>query len=149
MISMKMVGMKAFQQAMKNRLKKLKDRRKVYGRAVVIIDRWIQKNFQQEGKLAMGGGGWKSLAAATIEQRRKGKKSRFGTKILQDRGWLRDKWKKTWTARYGAVQSKMDYSEGHHKGLGHLPERRILPTEKQMMPELTKVFEHFVSVSIK
>ncbi len=147
-IFMSIKGIKALQRRMSKMGRGLKDRRKVNARAVVVTDRWIQKNFQQEGALAYPGTGWKPLSPVTIAARRKGK-GKGSVKILQDTGQLRSRWKKLWTSKFAKIQSGVPYSDKHHKGVGHIPERRILPTEAQIRPELMKLFADFIKKVIK
>jgi phage gpG-like protein len=142
-VFMNVKGVKALGRKMKKIGGGLSNRRKLNARVVVLLDRWIQKNFQQEGKLV---GGWKPLSPATIAQRRK---KGAGAKILQDTGQLRSRWKKQWTSKFAKVQSGVPYSEIHHKGLGNVPERQILPEEHQIKPQLIKLFGDYVKVLIK
>ena len=147
MISLQVIGIRALTSIMNKRRSKLANFRSANAKAVVVVDRWIQKNFQQEGKLAYPGGGWQKLSPATIAMRRKGKKSKFGDKILQDTGRLRNEWKKQWTTKSGLIQASMPYAADHEFGRG-VPERRILPTEPQIMPELLKVYGKHVRTSL-
>jgi len=144
----KAVGFNLLQWAMDRRMQKLKNREKVNAQATVVVDRWIQKNFDEQGRLAMGGSGWRPLAAQTLAMRRKG----FGTgsaKILQDTGTLKKKWKHLWTAGLAKVQSGVDYARHHHYGMYGLPVRRILPTDKQIWPALKKLYEKFIGRAMK
>lgn len=143
---MSIKGLKTLQRRISKMGKGLKDKRKLNARAVIAVDRWIQKNFQQEGILAHPGSGWKPLAPATIAGRRKGG---GGAKILQDTGTMRSRWKKLWTAKFGKIQSGVPYSTIHHEGKGHIPERRILPTPAQIKPTLMKIFTKFIQTVIK
>lgn len=131
-------------------------------KSVILIDRWIQKNFQTEGQLAYPGKGWQPLAASTIASRlgqtrvkraaeKKGKSSSDATlKILQQNGWLRNRWKHYWDNRQAIVQSGVDYGIYHDSSEPRkkLPERKILPTEKQIMPELIKIFGKHIETSL-
>ena len=141
-IFMSIKGIKGLQRRMSKMGKGLSDRRKVNARAVVLVDAWIQKNFKQEGGLV---GGWQKLSPVTIAQRRKGG---GGAKILQDTGQLKSRWKKLWTAKFAKIQSGVPYSEIHHEGKGHIPKRQILPTEKQIRPQLIKMFSNFIKTVI-
>ena len=144
-VFMSIKGVRALQRRMKKLKGGLSDRRKLNARVTVVIDRWIQKNFQQQGRLAYPGKGWQKLSPVTIAQRRKGG---GGAKILQDTGQLKSRWKKQWTRKFAKIQSGVPYSEDHQEGLG-VPERRIFPTEAQIRPELEKVFMDYIKVLIK
>jgi len=131
--------------------KKLKNQRATNHKAVILIDRWVQKNFQQEGKMATHGG-WEPLLAATIKRRRIGPKAKTKgrkVRILQDTGQLRSRWEHYYTQRMGKVTSAVDYGIYHDEGWGHLPERAIIPTEAQMMPELLKLFRKHIQTSLQ
>lgn len=145
---------------MKSREAKLKNRTLTNRKATILIDRWIQKNFQSQGTLAEGGTGWQKLSPATIAGRRKGKKKSLliggqkgqtlvpGTaKILQDTGQLRTRWKHYYTARTAVLQSGVEYGIYHEEGRG-VPKRKILPTKKQILPELLKLFGRHVKTSL-
>lgn len=137
--SLKLIGFEAVSRSMERKRKKLKDQSKANAQAVVIADRWIQKNFQEQGKAV---GGWQPLAPATMAARRRGKKP-LGTKILIDTGELRRRWKHLYNSKMAAIQSGVDYAEKHEKGIG-VPKRRILPESKDIMPDLKKIFGEFI-----
>lgn len=140
----------------------LQHRGNTFHQAVILIDRWIQKNFQTEGQLAYPGRGWQPLAASTIKARlgqtrvkraakAKGKKPAEATlKILQQSGWLRDRWKHYWNDEYAIIQSGVDYGIYHDSDAPRkrLPERKITPTEKQIMPDLMKLFGGWVKTTL-
>ncbi len=129
---------------------KLERRRTINHKAVIVMDRWIQKNFQQQGKLAVQGG-WDDISPATKERRRKGinKKRRGQFKILQDTGQLRQRWEHVYTNRMAKITSNVDYGIYHEKGTKRIPQRKIMPTEKQVMPELKKLFTGWVRTNLK
>ena len=87
MTLLKVVGINQVMEKMAKRRASLIDRKKVNGWAIIAIDQWIQKNFEGEGKLAVGG--WQPLAPATIARRR----GAGSVKILQDTGALKGRWK--------------------------------------------------------
>jgi len=136
-----------------------------YHMAVIYLDGWIQRNFKQEGKLAMGGGGWKPLALSTqtaiarTARGGKGKKQVKLThrpKILQDTGALRMKWRHDYNNRRAIIEnyatakgSTYYYGVAHDEGRGHMPERRILPKEKQVAKKIKQIFGHWVRTSLK
>lgn len=129
--SLKIVGHGAFEKSIAKKYKKLKNREPFHRNAVIELDKWKNKNFEEEGKLAMDGG-WKPLAAATIAARKRG-----GDKILQDTADLKNKWKMFWDKQKGVFSSSMPYGMFHHKHKKH--PRRILPTEKQALQILKKI----------
>jgi len=141
MTSIEIIGVRALTSIMNKRRDKLANFRRVNAKAVVVVEKWIQKNFQQEGAMAQEGG-WKKLSPATIAMRRSG-----SSKILQDTGRLKNEWKKQWTNKSGIIQASMPYAIKHHKGMG-VPKRPILPTEPQIMPELLKVYGTHVRTSL-
>lgn len=143
MVNFDVTGLKSLIKYAASRKKKLSDQRSTHAKAVVAIDAWIQKNFQQEGGLVLPGQGWQKLAPQTIARRRQ-KSSR----ILQDTGHLKSRWKKQWTNKRGLIQSGVPYSVFHEEGTKHIPQRKILPEEKQIMPTLIKIYGKFVRTTL-
>lgn len=149
MISVNAIGIKAMRKSAGALGKGMKKRRTVNGRAVLIVDRWIQKNFQSEGEKV---GGWEPLAESTILARRTSTKKRKGNKILQDTGQLKTRWKHYWSHKYAKITSNVPYAVYHDSDKprkGNLPRRQILPDAKHIMPQLKKVYNHFVKTQIK
>lgn len=140
-IGFEIVGWPAFQKITRRRAQMLKNRRKVNERAIVVVDQWIQKNFKSEGELAQNG--WQSLESSTLKHRRKKGK---GAKILQDTGQLRSRWKHDFSSNHAVLQSGVDYGVFHDsdKPRKKLPQRKILPRNKQIWPELKKIYKHFI-----
>ena len=146
MFLIKQIGFNQLQKKLTNISRRLSDRRTINARAVVVIDRWIQKNFQSEGQLAQSGG-WKKLSSVTIAMRRKGK-GKGSPRILQDTGALKTRWKHLWTHTSAKVQSMVNYGIKHDKGIG-VPKRPVLPTEEQIWPELRKIHKDWIINIIK
>ena len=116
----------------------------------VVVLRWIDKNFKSEG--ARTGQRWQQLSAGTIKRRRSGKnKSAVKAKILQDTGDLRRNWKVLATPNEVIVESQMPYARDHHYGVPSrkLPARPILPSNKQVMPGLLKIYKAKVRQVVK
>jgi phage gpG-like protein len=140
----------------------MKDRGNALHQAVIVVDRWVIKNFESEGQLAYPGQGWKPLAASTIAGRlgqkrvkqaaeAKGKPAKNATlKILQQSGWLRSRWKRYWNNEFAIVQSGVDYGIYHDSDAPrkHLPQRKILPTDKQILPQLRKLFNLWIRTNL-
>lgn len=142
MISFKAPKLDKFKSGMKDRHKKASNQRKVNAAALVMVDRWIQKNFQREGDPK-----WKPLSPVTIALRRRGRGA-GRPKILQDTGQLKTRWKHLFTHKKSVIQSGVEYGLKHEEGL-RVPKRKILPTNKQIWPELKKVYQSFVKRSLK
>ena len=158
----KIVNLKQFSARMKKKVRKLDKRGGAggpYHMAVIYLDRWIQKNFDKDGKPAMGGSGWKPLAASTIRAREKGwgdyvKDS--SPQILRNRGTLKSRWKHDYNNRRAIIEnfatakgSTYYYGLAHDEGRGHLPERRILPKEKQVSKKIKEIFGFWIRTSMK
>ncbi len=144
-ISFKMIGMSQFTSGMKARAGRLRKRSVINKRALVLVDRWIQKNFQSQGGTV---GGWQKLEASTIAHRRK--KGR-GAKILQDVGWLKNNWKHFANDRMAVIEAGVPYGIFHDsdKPRRKLPQRKILPRDENVQPVLTKLYKHWVRTVIK
>ena len=140
----KMIGLPAVQ----SRIKKVKDaltyRRTANAQAVMVVDRWVQKNFQGEGGKV---GGWVPLQAQTIKARKRNRKG--NVKILQDVGWLRKKWKHEYSHKSGALISAVSYGKFHDEGTKHLPVRQIIPKQAEVWPDIKKVFELHLRKAIR
>jgi len=147
--SFTMIGIKQLQKHMDSRIQQLNNRRTVNAQAIALTDRWIQKNFQTQGKLAHPGTGWKELSPMTIMLRRKGPKKTGKVMILQDTGTMRSRWKHFWDARVAKIQAGVDYAYKHHFGKDNLPVRRILPSQKQIGREIKKLYEVFCRKILK
>lgn len=141
----KIIGLNLLQSRMLARQNRLKNLRRYHAAAVVLVDRWVQKNFEDEGRPAMGGSGWRPLSPATIANRRA---EGAGARILQDTGQLKKRWKHLWDDKTGKLQSAVDYGLSHHTGRGWLPVRRILPLQQQVEKELKTLLDQFVKESI-
>lgn len=134
---------------MKNKKIALDNRTSVNKLAIIEVFKWIQRNFSTEGKLAVGG--WAKLKEATTNRRRKGKKTKYRDKILQDTGALRQNWIMLINKKQASITSGEKYASRHHHGdtAMNLPARPILPTNRQIMPALLKVYRYFVRTIIK
>ncbi len=131
----------------------MKDLRSAHARAMVFIEKWIQKNFEQEGALAMEGAKWKPLKPSTIARRRHGRNAAHAgeVKILRDRGWLKNKWKPYYSAHKIAYQSMMDYGVYHDsdKPRHRLPQRRIIPRQRQVRGDIRRIYLKHIGEVIK
>lgn len=156
-------GAAALRAALDRKQEGLGRRGSAFHKAVIMLDAWVQRNFQTEGKMAYPGDGWKPLAPSTIAGRRsqgryqnaareRGKDAGSATvRILQDVGWLRSRWRHIWNDRMALIQSGVDYGVYHDSDeprSGRLPQRKILPREKQVMPELLRIFGDFVRTNL-
>ena len=142
--SMRIVGLEALKRSLEAKARKLQNRKTVNARAVAVTQAWIDKNFQQQGRLAHPGRGWKELSPNTLMMRRRGPRRLKVVKILQDTGTMRSRWKHFWSAWVAKIQSGVDYAYKHHYGEEGLPVRRVLPTEEQIGPKIKEVFRDFV-----
>jgi len=135
----------------RTRLLKLRDLRSAHARSMLVIEKWILKNFETEGELATDGARWVPLKQATIERRRHGKNKALAGKvmILQDRGYLKTHWKPFYSPWKVAYQSMEDYGIYHDKGSGRLPQRRIIPRQYQVRAALRKVYLKHVQEALK
>lgn len=140
----KITNLPIFTMRMKRRKERLANRRIMHKRIIVELDKWVKKNFEKEGQLAYPGKGWEPLKAQTILAKKKGWGDYVATSkgmILHNKGFLKSKWGHNFTKRGASYFSKVEYGPYHHKpsSKSDLPERRILPTEKQFRPTLKKM----------
>lgn len=144
-----------------SRARSIANKRSAMGQVVTAIDRWVQKNFQTEGRLAYPNQGWQKLSDSTIASRLRMKRTKTAIKkkgvqvatlpILQVNGWLRNRWRHYFDNNSAIIQSGVDYGIYHDsdKPRTKLPERKITPTEKQIMPELIKILGAHVRTSLR
>ena len=164
-LSMKIKGHKALTANMRKKHAQLKDRKTVNSNAVVVVDRWIQENFQTQGANV---GGWKPLSDSTkfgtssrstllgLSSKRV---SRGGesAKILQDTGALRLKWNHIVSDKEATIESLAKSKDGFYYGMAHNeggknnkpPKRQILPDPRMVWPELALVYRKFLKKAIK
>lgn len=126
----------------------LKDRRDVNKRLMVYLDQWVQLNFRSEGGKV---GGWKPLAAGGRWKTSASGRRKFdpSAKILQDTGRLRISFVPFERGDTVGIGSDIPYSEPHEKGEGNVPQRRMLPKEREVQADVKRIYEHFVGETIK
>jgi hypothetical protein len=66
-IDLKFKGLEQLRAGLERKRTALQHRGNAFHQAVIVTDRWVQKNFQTEGQMAYPGSGWKPLAQSTIE----------------------------------------------------------------------------------
>lgn len=121
---------------------------RLHKRAAILLDRWVQKNFQTEG------GGWEPFAVYKPQGRRGRWISRSGgrpgyldtsAKLLRDTGALRLSFRPFATRKDAGIGSELDYAEFHEKGIG-VPMRRMLPVNADVQGALKDLFERHARV---
>lgn len=130
----------------KSENKLLKNIRKANLGAILVLDRWVQKNFANEGRLHKNDfGPWKKLSKETLALRRKG-----SSKILQDTGRLKNSFEFKATASEAVLFTRVNYAKKHEEGDGITPpQRKIMPTFKQAEEIVLPVYKKFSEKSIK
>ncbi len=128
------------------RIKDLKNLKNVYTKISIFLDRWVQLNFRSEGGKV---GKWKKLSGGG-RYVGKGNNRRFdpSAKVLQDTGRLRASFLPFANNKDAGIGSDLPYSMTHEKGDG-VPKRRMLPTKKDVMPDVVKIVEKHISKSLK
>jgi len=148
---MRVVGLFGMRERMAARRDKLADRRGVYLRAAVVVEAWVQRNFQADGKRHEDPSlWWPPLKPSTIARRRQG--SGVGNpQILRDTGRLRGGFETRATARYGEVRNRVEYAVYHEEGnpRGRPPQRKMLPARGQAETLAAPLFKTFVREAIK
>lgn len=143
--AVRIIGLEAAKRLIGRKRLQLANRQIAFKKAVIIIDRWVQKNFQEQGKPV---GGWEPLADATIERRRKGPRGEGRIAILQDTSTLKKSFKHVIESDYCALVSGVPYGIFHEKGTSKMPQRRILPKVREVQADIRKVFADFVGSKI-
>lgn len=111
------------------------------GRVVRIVDRKFQKS----------GPGWVPLSERTLKQRRAG-----SSKPLLDTGRLRASAVGRGEGSLYAVDSQsltvgtnLGYAATHQFGRGRIPARPYIPTEAEILAELTPVVDRYLQEKLK
>lgn len=104
------------------------------------LDRWVQTNFRQEGRPV---GGWTPF-------KRGGRVLRGGridrsAKLLQHTGRLRASFERLVTKRRTGIYTDLYYAEFHEFGTVHLPVRRMLPTEREVIRPVIRIYEAYLT----
>lgn len=121
------------------------DLRTPLARASVLLDQWVQKNFKSEGGLV---GGWQPFkkndaGVPIVEARNPG---RAPAKLLQDTGRLRSSFAPFADKKSAGIGSDLPYSKPHHKGMGYLPMRKLIPDSG---PQKKKVEQQAMEIMAK
>lgn len=135
-------GAKTSANKMKRRGAKLSSMRSVNLAAVVDLDKWIVKNFEVEGR---------NHANKSLKWKKSKRAIKEHGKTLSDKGLLKRNWDHKATQRTGTLKSDMSYSRSHEDGVPkrNLPQRKILPEEKQAQKIVFPIYRKHVKVSIK
>ena len=135
-----------------------------YHKSAAFLDRWVQTNFKTSGGKV---GGWKPFAhggRVGLGDPRPPGATDFkivapwgvldgwkdsSAKLLQDTGTLRHSFIPFASKKNAGIGSDLIYSKTHDQGRGNIPQRRILPEKKEILPDIMKIFESHVRLSIK
>lgn len=103
--------------------------------AITQVSKFVSNNFATGGQ---GAGGWKALSDS-----RKARKKREGYDggILVYKGDLRQKWGFIYGRNRVEYRSFTPYSTVHEFGAGHVPQRKILPTDSQAADIVRQAFD--------
>lgn len=121
----------------------LQQTRTANARIAVFLDRWVQQNFRTEGGNV---GGWEPFAyggrvvSGGID---------VSARLLQDTGRLRSSFVPFQSRTNAGIGSDLPYSEVHEEGLGNVPQRRMLPREREVRRDVREIYENFVRVSTR
>ena len=97
----------------------------------IMLDQWVQKNFQTEG---LPVGGWEEIARNGM--------------ILQDTGTLRHSFIPFSTKNNAGIGSDLPYSVIHEKGIG-VAKRRMLPHKKDVIKKARSIIKTELTVASK
>lgn len=120
-------------------LKDIRNMRPVHKKIAVFLDRWVQENFRTEGGKV---GGWRPFARGGRLRRGSGGRAMFdrGARLLQDTGRLRNSFDPFATRYTVGIGSDVSYSETHEKGLGRVPQRRMLPKIGEVRDDVGRLY---------
>lgn len=120
----------------------------------VYLDQWVQRNFKGQGSNV---GNWVPFAyggrlttkakanAKSIEGRRY---IQTNAQLLQDTGALRLSFLPFVRKGVAGIGSDLPYSKPHEEGEG-VPQRRMLPKNEEVQPQVFEMLENFVVVQLR
>lgn len=130
---------KALHRRLGRAAKEIKDFKPMYKKLSIYLDRWVLTNFRTEGGNV---GGWtpfklggRPVGGGVIDH---------SAKLLQDTGTLRASFHPRHSATNAWIFSALDYAEPHNEGLGHLPQRRMLPKRSEVIDDVLKIADKHV-----
>ena len=126
--------------------RKLSDFIGVHKEASILLDRWVQKNFKDEGQ-SLGADSWPPFARGGRWRRGFGLDT--AAKLLQDTGRLRISFTPFSSAKTAGIGSDLSYAEPHEEGKGSLPQRRMLPKAAEVQDALIELFERHVREGLR
>jgi phage gpG-like protein len=144
-VKMEIRGIDQLERKFFNLSRKVKDRRPLNLMLGTEAFKWIQRNFQLDGKLAGDGRAWTPLKPATIAWKRK----RGYRQILRNTGLLRNAWDIVATNKESKVVSRATYASAHDEGTKNIPQRKLIPTSKQFEPIAKKVTVEWMKENIR
>lgn len=159
-INIQMPGLKKWAVRNTRTIKKLDNKRTLFGAAIIIYEQWVKRNIDKEGKLHNNTQlKWRKLSPATLQIRRTRKRRpTTSTNILKDTGQLRLRWHRIITNKFGKLISGVNYSSIHEYGgytrmfgkhLAKIPRRKIFPTEVQGQRIIKPVVEAWFNKAVK
>jgi len=119
--------------------KALQDAKPAYKRVGVFLDSWVQRNFQGEGSFV---GGWEDFAAGG---RVVNGVLDTSAKLLQDTGALRASFYPFALKDNAGIGSELPYAKKHEEGEGNVPQRRMLPNEKEVGKDIRDILEEYTT----
>ena len=120
-------------------------------RIEVMLHKWVQENFDSDGALAMQGG-WKPFALGGRLNLKTGKIDTTA-QLLRDKGTLRKSFKSFSNKSNAGIGTKVHYAKKHELGdpsakwggrSAPLPQRKMLPTHKQLLKEAKDIYEGWI-----
>lgn len=115
-------------------------------KAAVFLDQWVQRNFKGEGAKV---GGWAPFAPATLRWIELYDPERSPAKLLQKTSYLKTSFLPFTSKNQAGIGSDVPYSKTHNEGLGHVPERRMLPKYKEVIKDVNRIMRNHVKESLR
>lgn len=150
---------KAVLEAFKAKLKAARDALNSDGPAMrqvaIFLDSWVQRNFSSSGK---GAGGWEpyKYGGRLGLKRKSNAKSIDGhhwintnAKLLLNTGRLRLSFLPFIRKGIAGIGSDLPYAKAHDEGSKSVPQRRILPINKEVQTDVFTILDNFVVVQTR
>lgn len=108
----------------------MKDMRGPFSKIAVTLDRWVQSNIKTEGGKY---GGWKPFKAGGRYTGSGNNRRLDGSaKLLRDTGRLASSFIPFSEKNDAGIGTDLPYAKAHDEGMGHIPQRKILPEDSNV-----------------
>lgn len=145
-IKVNSLSAKAAKRKMRQLQKKIPNLTVPHKQISIMLDAWVLRNFKNEGRIV---GGWPPFKLKG--RRKKGGGIDSSAKLLQDTGVLRRSFTPFSNRHTAGIGSEIKYAKPHEFGDSkrNLPQRRMLPKEKEIRRQVFEIYENYIEKTIR